>query len=38
MEGPPACLLQVIAALLEEDRAAVEPGWASQGADCTLPF
>uniref|UniRef100_A0A8C2P578 Cytoplasmic dynein 2 intermediate chain 1 n=1 Tax=Capra hircus TaxID=9925 RepID=A0A8C2P578_CAPHI len=29
---------QVIAVLLEEDRAAAEPGWASQAQDCTLPF
>lgn len=36
--GLPACLLQVMAVLLEEDRAAAEPGWASQAQDCTLPF
>lgn len=36
--GLPACLLQVMAVLLEEDRAAEEPGWASQAQDCTLPF
>ncbi|XP_068828855.1 cytoplasmic dynein 2 intermediate chain 1 [Capricornis sumatraensis] len=29
---------QVIAVLLEEDRAAAELGWASQAQDCTLPF
>ncbi|MXQ94153.1 hypothetical protein E5288_WYG010360 [Bos mutus] len=29
---------QVMAVLLEEDRAAAEPGWASQAQDCTLPF
>nr|XP_020741830.1 WD repeat-containing protein 60 isoform X1 [Odocoileus virginianus texanus] len=29
---------QVMAVLLEEDRAVAEPGWASQAQDCTLPF
>ncbi|KAM9698452.1 cytoplasmic dynein 2 intermediate chain 1 isoform 9-T9 [Dama dama] len=29
---------QVMAVLLEEDRAAAEPGWMSQAQDCTLPF
>lgn len=31
-------LLQVMAVLLEEDRAAAEPGRAAQAQGCTLPF
>lgn len=37
-EGLLTRLLQVMAVLLEEDRAAAEPGWMSQAQDCTLPF